>query len=72
MSKIKSFFGKMFSGKSEVSSKRVLGTIGALSLFAVLVFSLKPDHEVVKAVEYVVISMFAGTVIEKFSNGDKI
>ena len=57
----------------EVSSKRVIGVLGAIVLFGTLVansFSPKdiaPSKEPGEAVEYITIAMFFGTAIEKFA-----
>jgi hypothetical protein len=64
---------KLFSVGDEVSSKRVIGVIGALVLFGTMIansFSPKdiaPSKELVEAVEYLTIAMFFGTAIEKFA-----
>ena len=63
----------MFGVGDEVSSKRVIGVIGALVLFGTLLansFSkvdIGPSKELVEAVEYITIAMFFGTAIEKFA-----
>ena len=60
-------------GANTVSSKRVVGILGALVLMGTLVansFSpedIAPSKELVEAVEYLTIAMFFGTAIEKFA-----
>ena len=64
---------KLMGVGDEVSSKRVIGVLGAIVLFSTLVansFSPKdiaPSKELVEAVEYITIAMFFGTAIEKFA-----
>ncbi len=64
---------KLMGVGDEVSSKRVIGILGAVVLFGTLVansFSPKdiaPSKELVEAVEYITIAMFFGTAIEKFA-----
>jgi hypothetical protein len=65
-------FLEIFTGdKGEISSKRVVGVIGALILFTSLVIStrieLHPSKELVEAVEWVVILCLGFTSIDKFS-----
>jgi len=65
-------FLEIFTGdKGEISSKRVVGVIGALILFTSLVIStrleLHPNKELVEAVEWVVIFCLGFTSIDKFS-----
>jgi len=57
----------MFSNGEGTSHKRVLGTIGFLSL-VVFLFISTPDQKskAVEAVEYMTIDMVFGTVVEKF------
>ena len=56
-----------------VSSKRVIGVIGAIVLFGTLIansfsrIDIAPSKELVEAVEYITIAMFFGTAIEKFA-----
>lgn len=67
------WFKKLLSVDGEVSSKRVIGVLGAVVLFATMIansFSPKdiaPSKELVEAVEYITIAMFFGTAIEKFA-----
>jgi hypothetical protein len=65
---MKQFFKEMFSNKEGTSHKRVLGTIGFISL-VVFMFVSKDEHKEVSinAVEYITIATVFGTVIEKFA-----
>ena len=63
---------EVFTGdKGEISSKRVIGVIGALILFTSLIVStrieLHPSKELVQAVEWVVILCLGFTSIDKFA-----
>lgn len=66
---MKQFFVTMFSNNEGTSHKRVLGTIGFLSLIVCL-FLCEPAHksDIITAVEYVTMATIFGTVIEKFTN----
>ena len=70
---MKEWVKKLLGNGDEVSSKRVVGLLGALVLFGTLIansFSPKdiaPSKELVEAVEYLTIAMFFGTAIEKFA-----
>ena len=70
---MKEWMTKLMGVGDEVSSKRVIGVLGAIVLFGTLVansFSPKdiaPSKELVEAVEYITIAMFFGTAIEKFA-----
>lgn len=70
---MKEWITKLVGVGDEVSSKRVIGVLGAIVLFGTLVansFSPKdiaPSKELVEAVEYITIAMFFGTAIEKFA-----
>ena len=70
---MKEWVTKLVGVGDEVSSKRVIGVLGALVLFGTMVansFSaqdIAPSKELVEAVEYITIAMFFGTAIEKFS-----
>lgn len=63
----------MFSNSEGTSHKRVLGTIGFLSLI-VFLFISAPEHKefVISAVEYMTIATVFGTVVEKFANGKNV
>jgi len=70
---MKEWVTKLFGVGDEVSSKRVIGVLGALVLFGTLVVNsfskidIAPSKELVEAVEYITIAMFFGTAIEKFA-----
>ena len=70
---MKDWLVKLFGTSDEVSSKRVIGTIGAVVLFTTMVINsfsprdISPSKELVEAVEYITIAMFFGTAIEKFA-----
>jgi len=61
------FLKAMFANNEGTSHKRVLGTIGFLSL-VVFLFTCSEVHkeEAVAAVEYLTIATVFGTVVEKF------
>jgi drug/metabolite transporter superfamily protein YnfA len=64
---MKQFFLNMFSNKEGTSHKRVLGTIGFISLVVFLFLSSDQHKEAaVNAVEYITIATVFGTVVEKF------
>lgn len=63
---------EVFTGdKGQISSKRVIGVIGALILFTSLIVStrieLHPSKELVEAVEWVVVLCLGFTSIDKFA-----
>ena len=70
---MREWFTKLVGVGDEVSSKRVIGIVGALVLMGTMIansFSPKdiaPSKELVEAVEYLTIAMFFGTAIEKFA-----
>jgi hypothetical protein len=70
---MKEWITKLFGTGDEVSSKRVIGVLGALVLFTTMVINsfsprdISPSKELVEAVEYITIAMFFGTAIEKFA-----
>ena len=70
---MKQWVTKLLGTGDDVSSKRVIGVLGAIVLFGTMVansFSPKdvaPSKELVEAVEYLTIAMFFGTAIEKFA-----
>jgi hypothetical protein len=67
---MKQFFLTMFSNNEGTSHKRVLGTIGFLSLIVFLFIAGEQHKEVaVSAVEYITIATVFGTVVEKFAYG---
>lgn len=59
----------MFSNEEGTSHKRVLGTIGFISLI-VFLFTCAETHkpEAISAVEFTTIAYGLGTVVEKFRN----
>lgn len=70
---VKEWMTKLLGVGDEVSSKRVIGMLGALVLFGTMIansFSpvdIAPSRELVEAVEYITIAMFFGTAVEKFA-----
>lgn len=66
---MKQFFTTMFSNNEGTSYKRVLGTVGFISL-VIFLFTSGEAHkaEAVSAVEYITIATVFGTVVEKFAN----
>jgi len=64
---MRQFFKSMFSEDTGTSHKRVLGTIGFLSL-VIFLFTCKEQAkpEVISAVEFMTIAYGLGTVVEKF------
>jgi hypothetical protein len=70
---MKEWVTKLLGVGDEVSSKRVIGILGAIVLFGTMIansFSPKdiaPSKELVEAVEYITIAMFFGTAVEKFA-----
>jgi len=68
MKSMKQFFITMFSNSEGTSHKRVLGTIGFITLI-VFLFTSDEAHkaEAVSAVEYITIATVFGTVVEKFA-----
>lgn len=69
----KTFFQSMFTDESgNISSKRIVGTICALSLVVALIVGCfypkaAPAHYIVSAVEFVTISLFFATSSDKIS-----
>lgn len=71
---MKKFFADMFSGTNgQISHKRVLGTLGFISLAATMTVNglnpkeFQPSAELIQAVEWLTMSTIFGTVVEKFS-----
>ena len=69
---------EMFKGdKGEVSSKRVVGIVGALILFTTMVLNvmspkdIAPSKDLISAVQFVVIACLGFTSIDKFANKDE-
>jgi hypothetical protein len=66
---------EMFKGeKGEISSKRVVGIIGAIVLFVAMVLNIfypkeiSPSPDLIDAVKWVVIGALGITGVEKFAN----
>ena len=76
LSKSKNFFQRMLSDarSGDVSSKRVIGVVGFVSLLVIMFVnalyskSIAPAEYLVDAIEYIVIAAMFGTVVDKFSN----
>lgn len=74
MSGKKSFIKSMFTDckTGDVSSKRVIGFIGFVSLLAIMFInalyskSVSPSRELIDAIQYIVIATIVGTSAEKF------
>ena len=70
---MKEWITKLLGTGDDVSSKRVIGVLGALVLFTTMVINsfsprdISPSKELVEAVEYITIAMFFGTAIDKFA-----
>lgn len=69
---------EMFKGdKGEVSSKRVVGIVGALILFTTMVLNvmspkdIAPSKDLISAVQFVIIACLGFTSIDKFANKDE-
>lgn len=79
LSKSKNFFQRMLSDarSGDVSSKRVIGIVGFVSLLVIMFInalyskSIAPAEYLVDAIEYIVIAAMFGTVVDKFSNHAK-
>jgi hypothetical protein len=75
VNKTKSFFQRMLSDtrSGDVSSKRVIGVVGFVSLLIIMFInalwskSVAPAEYLVNAIEYIVIAAMFGTVADKFS-----
>lgn len=70
---MKEWINKLLSDGDGVSSKRLIGILGAIVLFGTMIansfspLEIAPSKELVEAVEYITIAMFFGTAIEKFA-----
>lgn len=70
---MKEWINKLLSDGDGVSSKRLIGILGATVLFGTMIansfspLEIAPSKELVEAVEYITIAMFFGTAIEKFA-----
>lgn len=69
----------MFSGTNgQISHKRVLGTLGFISLAVTMTVNgfnpkeFQPSAELIQAVEWLTMSTIFGTVVEKFSKTTNI
>ena len=69
---------EMFKGdKGEISSKRVVGIVGALILFTTMVLNvmspkdIAPSKDLISAVQFVVIACLGFTSIDKFASKDE-
>ena len=79
LNKSKNFFQRMLSDakSGDVSSKRVIGVVGFVSLLVIMFInalyskSIAPVEYLVDAIEYIVIAAMFGTVVDKFSNNSK-
>jgi hypothetical protein len=69
---MKEWVNKLLGVGDDVSSKRLVGILGALVLFGTMLansfspIEVAPSKELVEAVEYITIAMFFGTAVEKF------
>lgn len=69
---MKEWVNKLLGVGDDVSSKRLVGIIGAFVLFGTMLansfspIEVAPSKELVEAVEYLTIAMFFGTAVEKF------
>ena len=76
MKKLIEFLKKIVSDGNEVSSKRVVGVLGALVLFETMLansfspLEIAPSAELVSAVEWLTILCLGFTSVEKFSKKD--
>lgn len=76
MKKVTEFLKKVVSDGNSISSKRVVGVVGAGVLFGTLVansfspLEIAPSAELVTAVEWVTILCLGFTSVEKFSKKD--
>lgn len=70
---MKQFLNSLLGVGDEVSSKRVVGIIGAFTLFVTMFVNsfydhnIAPSKELVDAVQYITIAMFGFTSIDKFA-----
>ena len=76
MKKVIEFLKKVVSDGNSISSKRVVGVVGAGVLFGTLIansfspLEIAPSAELVEAVEWVTILCLGFTSVEKFSKKD--
>jgi hypothetical protein len=79
MRQTKSFLQRLLSDSrsGDVSSKRVIGVVGFVSLMAMMFInslypkSIAPDEHLVSAIEYIVIAAMFSTTADKFSPTSK-
>ena len=79
MRQTKSFLQRLLSDSrsGDVSSKRVIGVVGFLSLMTMMFInslypkSIAPNAHLVSAIEYIVIAAMFSTTAEKFSASSK-
>jgi hypothetical protein len=71
---MKKFLADLFSGENgKISHKRVLGTLGFISLTTAMTINavnpkeFQPSVELITSVEWLTISTIFGTVVEKFT-----
>ena len=76
MKKVIEFLKKVVSDGNDISSKRVVGVLGAVVLFGTMLansfspIEVAPSAELVSAVEWVTILCLGFTSVEKFSKKD--
>jgi len=76
MKKVINFLNKVVSDGNSISSKRVVGVVGAGVLFGTMIansfspLEIAPSAELVEAVEWVTILCLGFTSVEKFSKKD--
>lgn len=79
MRQSKNFLQRLLSDSrsGDVSSKRVIGVVGFLSLMIMMFInslypkSIAPDEHLVSAIEYIVIAAMFSTTADKFSPSSK-
>ena len=75
MNKSANFFQRMLSDSrsGDISSKRVIGVFGFLALIVMMFInalypkSIAPSHELISAIEYIVIAALFSASVDKFS-----
>ena len=79
MRQTKSFFQRLISDSKsgDISSRRLIGVLGFLSLVTMLFvnslypYSIAPNEHLVSAIEYIVIAAMFSTTADKFSPPSK-
>lgn len=79
MQQTKSFFQRLISDSKsgDISSRRLIGVLGFLSLVTMLFVnslypnSIAPNEHLVSAIEYIVIAAMFSTTADKFSSASK-